>query len=66
MKRGDYIGLVVFVEFGLWWVLFPKTVIRFYERFHRRRVALPKYSAIRVIGLLWVALVLAIMLLSFG
>ena len=24
MKSSDYIGLAVFVGFGLWWVLFPR------------------------------------------
>jgi hypothetical protein len=60
MKHDDYIGLVPYVGFGLWWVLFPNSVIKFYTWFGRRRVSLPKQSAVRVLGVLWIALVLAV------
>jgi len=60
MNRGDYIGLAVFGSFGLWWLLFPNSVIRFYTWFHGGRVSLPRQVAIRVLGGLWIALVLAI------
>lgn len=60
MKPDDYIGLIVFVGFGLWWVLLPNSVIRFYEWFHRRTILPPKRSVVRIIGLLWIALVLGV------
>jgi len=62
MKPQDYIGLIVFVGFGLWWVLFPNNVIRFYNWFHRRKILMPARPAVvRIAGLLWIALVLAVM-----
>jgi hypothetical protein len=57
-EASDYIGLIVFVGFGLWWVLFPNSVIRFYEWFHRRKISAPKQSIVRIVGVLWIALVL--------
>ncbi len=60
MKRDDYIGLVLCVGFGLWWALFPNSVIKFYTWFHHGRVSLPKQSAVRVVGVLWIASVLAV------
>lgn len=60
MVRGDYLGLAVCLGFGLWWVLFPDSVISFYTRLMLRPVALPRASIIRVIGGLWIAFVLAV------
>ena len=62
MKPQDYIGLIVFVGFGLWWVLFPISVIRFYEWFHRGKASIPKPSIVRTAGVLWIALVLGLTL----
>jgi succinate-acetate transporter protein len=62
MRAQDSFGLIAFAAFGLWWVLFPKSVISFYRRFHRGKISSPKPVAIRVVGALWVALVLAMIL----
>jgi succinate-acetate transporter protein len=62
MKPEDYIGLTVFVGFGLWWVLFPNSVIRFYGWFHRGKVSMPRQSAVRMLGALWIAFVLGVTL----
>jgi len=61
VKSSDYAGIAFFGGFGLWWVLFPKSVIRFYTWFHRGRISLAGTEEwkIRLIGGLWVALVLA-------
>jgi len=63
MKSSDYIGLAVFVCFGLWWVLFPRRVWEFYCWFHSIRRQPPRPVVIRLIGCFWVALVLGIFLL---
>lgn len=72
MTRDDYIGLFPFVGFGLWWVLFPSSVIKFYAWLHRKEKSslmtwldryyrTPKPLTVRVLGALWVAIVIAIM-----
>ncbi len=61
MKRlitSDYFGLAMCIGFGLWWSFFPKSVIRFYTWFHRQSVRMPRASVIRILGILWIALVL--------
>ena len=58
----DVILAIAFASFGLWWLLFPRSVLRFYGAFHRGRVALPKPTGIRLAGGLWVALVGAVVL----
>jgi succinate-acetate transporter protein len=62
MRTQDYFGLIVFAAFGLWWVLFPKSVVGFYRLFQKGKISSPKPVAIRVVGAVWVALVLAMML----
>lgn len=58
----DVIPAVAFASFGLWWLLFPRSVLHFYGVFHRGRVASPKPAGIRLAGGLWVALVVAVVL----
>jgi hypothetical protein len=60
MNIGDYVGVIVFGGFGLWWLLFPNNVIKFYTWFHRGRVSFPPQLVIRIIGGLWTALVVAL------
>jgi hypothetical protein len=62
MKAQGYLGLAVIVGFGLWWVLSPNSVIRFYQWFHREQVSVPKPLMIRVVGVLWIVLVLGVTL----
>ena len=52
----DIVGLVLAISFGLWWILFPQSVIDFYARFHPARVAKP--LGVRMLGALWVAFVI--------
>jgi hypothetical protein len=65
MAPGDILGSVGVLSFGLWWVIFPSSVIRFYTWFHRARVVLPKASAVRLAGILWVLLVGVVLWFSF-
>ncbi len=58
----DVIPAVAFASFGLWWLLFPRSVLRFYGAFQRGQRALPKPAGIRLAGGLWVALVGAVVL----
>jgi len=60
MKSSDYVGLAVFTGFGLWWVVFPRSVWAFYARFHSIRREPPRPITIRLIGCFWVALVLTV------
>jgi hypothetical protein len=65
MKLEEILGGAPFFAFGLWWLLAPRSVIRFYARFHKsHNIVLPKESAVRVAGALWLALL--IVLLSFA
>jgi hypothetical protein len=54
MSTEDILAFALFVSLGLWFVLFPQTVIRFYTRFHKGRVQIPRPTIIRVIGACWV------------
>jgi len=60
LKPGDWVALVVFGGFGLWWLLFPKSVIAFYEWFHRKPVSSTLW-AIRIVGLVWFVLIVFLM-----
>jgi succinate-acetate transporter protein len=64
MTTGDFLGLALFGGFGLWWLVFPESVIRFYTWFHGRRSRLPRPVAIRVMGAAWFVFVTAVVLLS--
>lgn len=62
MNVSDYIGLAVFVGFGLWWILFPRSVWGFYGRFHSTHRQPPRPVVVRLIGFFWVVLVLSVFL----
>jgi len=64
MSAADIVGPVLFASFGLWWVIFPQSVIRFYGRLHGSRVQLPSAFVIRCIGVGWVILIGSVMLLT--
>ena len=53
----NILGLVLVAGFGLWWVVFPESVIRFYTWFHSGKVQMPKPSGVRIAGALWLLLV---------
>ena len=66
MKISDYFGFCVFAGFGVWWLLFPNSVIRFYRWFHRGQVKLPAPFGVRLAGALWIALMSAVMLMELA
>jgi hypothetical protein len=46
MAFQDYLGLTIFVGFGLWWARFPTSVINFYSWFHGARARVPNAEAL--------------------
>ena len=64
MNASDVAGVALFGGFGLWWVLLPDSVVRFYSWFHRGRVKMPTALAIRFIGIGWLILFASIMFYS--
>jgi len=61
MSAADIAGPALFASFGLWWVILPQSVIRFYARLHAGRVRLPSAFTIRCIGIGWIILIGSIM-----
>jgi hypothetical protein len=66
MKASDAVGSVLVLSFGIWWVLFPASVLRFYTWFHRGEVTLPAPSGVRLAGAVCLTLVGAVLLLAFA
>ena len=64
MKTSDIIGLILFVSFGLWWIAAPKSVIQFYKLFHKGKIGTPTLNGVRVVGVIWVVLVLFVVWVS--
>lgn len=65
MLRGDYIGFSAAVALGLWYVLFPNSVIKFnrwfYRGFRSREILLRnEQRKVRIAGAIWTAFVLAV------
>ena len=56
----DMFGLLLALSFGVWWILFPSSVINFYTWFHRGKVALPRPIGVRLVGGLWVVVVVVV------
>jgi hypothetical protein len=50
------LGPCLICGFGLWLLIFPESVIRFYTWFHQGTVKMPKAGAIRIVGATWLAL----------
>jgi succinate-acetate transporter protein len=65
MNLSDYLGLAVVLGFGLWWLVFPQSVVGFYTSFHTGKVKMPPARAIRLAGAFWIVLVLAVVFLTF-
>lgn len=57
MKTSDYIWLGILMIFGLWWLLFPQSVLTFYASIFKDHAKFPKPLVIRLGGLLWVTLI---------
>jgi hypothetical protein len=52
--------MALFSSFGLWWLIAPVSVIRFYNWFHGGLSRQPKTMGVRIAGLGWIILVLTI------
>ena len=60
----DYIGFGIFLGWGLWWLVFPNSAIRFYSRFHSAfGLKAPRPLVVRLAG---VVIVLVVMLAVFA
>ena len=64
MAVSDFIVLGVSVVCGLWWLLFPNSVLRFYRAIYGSRFDVRPFF-IRLAGCVWIAVSLW-MLVSFG
>jgi hypothetical protein len=63
MKTSEIIGCFLCSSFGLWWVVAPQSVIRFYLWFHRNKIIpMPTPMVIRILGFLWVVPVVGVTL----
>jgi len=60
MRTSDLIGFMACGLLGVWWLLLPRTVIRFYEWFSRGRASMGKPGQVRIAGLFWLALLLVV------
>jgi len=58
MRASDWIGTVAFAAFGAWWLLVPRSVLRFYSWLHSGRFGIPREWGVRIAGALWILLVL--------
>jgi hypothetical protein len=65
MKLSDYVGCSLAVGFGLWWVIFPSSVIGFYTWLHKDRIKTPGAFGVRLTGALWILLVTIVMVVTF-
>lgn len=61
MSLSDALGFAMSAGFGLWWLLFPRSVQRFYHWFHRGKANTGGLRGIRISGALWLLLVAVIM-----
>ncbi len=66
MKLEDYFGFGVAFIFGIWLLLFPRSVVRFYSWFHRGAVKMPQTFGVRLSGAFWIVLVSIVMLTVIG
>ena len=60
MTTSDSLPFVAFISFGVWWLAFPQSVIRFYAWFHKGKIKLPQPAAVRAIGAGWIVLIAVI------
>ncbi len=60
MTTSDFLGIVVFGGFGLWWLFFPRSVAKFSDWFYRRKMKMPKPYVIRIIGATWFVFVVVL------
>jgi len=56
LKLSDYLWFALILGFGLWWAVFPQSVVNFYTRLHRGRVKMPGIFVVRLVGVFWMLL----------
>jgi hypothetical protein len=56
MSTSDLAGFVLYLSFGLWWLLFPNSVIRLCAWLLRGKAPSLKPLVVRLIGLAWIVL----------
>jgi hypothetical protein len=66
VRASDVVGFAAFAGFGLWWILFPTSVIRLYAWFHRGKARLPGPRGVRLAGAFWVCVVAVVFWASRG
>jgi hypothetical protein len=64
MQESDYWGFTACFCFGLWFLLFPRSVIRFYSSLFGSKMQKMSLIGTRVAGGLWIVLMLVV-LISF-
>ena len=66
MNTSGAFALSLFVSYGLWLVIAPRSVVDFYCWLHKNRATFPqpKVVAVRVVGICWVAFVLVLFAIS--
>jgi hypothetical protein len=64
LKLSDWIALAVFGGFGIWWVIAPSSVIRFYEWFHRGALPGAKPKQVRLAGLFWLVVLCVVVVVG--
>jgi len=64
MNQDGLVGLAMFAGFGIWWVIWPGSVIRLYTWLHKGQVRLPRALVIRVVGLGWAVFVAIIFIIA--
>ena len=65
MRVSDYMMIGLFGGFGLWWLAFPMSVIRFYTWFHSGRVKMPSPFGVRMAGAFWIILMAVVLTFAY-
>jgi len=55
-----WIGFALAIAFGLWWLLTPLSVLRFYSRLAKRDLTAAKPLAVRLVGFCWIVMLVAV------
>jgi hypothetical protein len=55
-----WIGFAQAIAFGLWWLLTPLSVLRFYSRLAKRDLTAAKPLAVGLVGFGWIVMLVAV------
>jgi hypothetical protein len=66
IAAADAVGILSYSAFGLWWLLLPRSVIRFYAWFHKGQGRAPTVGGVRLAGALWCIIVVTVSLMQLG